>query len=329
MTITPTPNAWPFEDEMAAIDSEIATLQRAVDQAQASSAVAVSEVASARHAIRALISARAEILEKARLWDREAQLQRALAERQAAADRVRQALGAGGPLAAALKTALEDQLRPKLAIDPATGPALTDASDPDSLCRRVQTAEEDLGDAVVAAEYDGARAALQTAEEDYRSKADVAEAAWEAIHTGAQILQAKLQQLQGAYAEARRLVAAAADPTPGSGGDPDAVAVSAVEAGIAWKGFNDAYQEVLTATSPGTPAGAPDAGETALREAWITASTEAKDALAVLLSRHQRWAAARTAYEQRRALRPARKPEEQAAMVARVLAAYNPPPPAP
>lgn len=323
--MSPTPT-WPLDDEVAALDAQIATLQRAADQAQASSAMAAGEVAIARNAIRELISAKAEILEKGRLWERETQLQRALAERNAVADRVRQALAAGGPLPAGLKTALEERLKLKLNL--AATDALDDAN-PNSLRSRVQKAEDDLGDAAVAATYTTAEANLKAAEDNYKAKAEAAEAAWNAIQNGALTLQAKLQQLQARFDEAERLEAAAEDPTPGSGGDPAVVAASAVEAGIAWKSFNDTYQELIRGTTAGGSPGTPDDGETALRDAWSAASQQAKDALAEWLSRKQEWAAARNAYEQRQALRPARKPEEQAAMVASVLAAYNPPPPGP
>ena len=327
MTVTPpppTPNAWPLDDEVYAIEQQIADLQRTADQAQASSAVAASEVAIAQRSIRELSTIKAEILEKERLWDRTAQLQRALAERNAAADRVRLALAAGGPLPAGLKTALEDRLKPRLNL--ASSDALDDDADANSLKRRVQKAEDDLGDATVKANYTAAEANLKAAEDDYRAKADAAEAAWKAIQNGAMTLQAKLQQLQVRFDEAIRLEAAAEDPTPGTGGDPDVVAASAVEAGIAWKSFNDTYQELILATTAGASPGTPDAGETALRATWAAASDQAKDALAVLLTRKQEWAAARNANEQRQALRPARKPEEQEALVASVLNAYNPPP---
>ena len=324
--MSPTPT-WPLDDELAALDAQIATLQRAADQAQASSAMAAGEVAIARNAIRELISAKAEILEKGRLWERETQLQRALAERNAVADRVRQALAAGGPLPAGLKTALEERLKPKLNL--AATDALDDDADANSLKSRVQKAEDDLGDAAVAATYTTAEANLKAAEDNYKAKAEAAEAAWSAIQNGALTLQAKLQQLQARFDEAERLEAAAEDPTPGSGGDPAVVAASAVEAGIAWKSFNDTYQELIRGTTAGGSPGTADDGETALRDAWSAASQQAKDALAEWLSRKQEWAAARNAYEQRQALRPARKPEEQASMVASVLAAYNPPPPGP
>lgn len=325
--MSPSPT-WPLTDEVAAIDQEIAELQRAADQAQASSALAASEVAIAQKAIRELTTAKAEIQEKGKLWDREAQLQRALAERNIAADRVRQTLAAGGSLPAGLKTALEDRLKPKLKL--ASTDALDDDTDANSLKRRVQKAEDDLDDATINSEYTTAEANLKAAEDVYREKADAAESAWKAIQNGAITLQAKLQQLKPRFDEAVRLEAAAEDPTPGTGGGPDVVAASAVEAGIAWKSFNDAYQELILATTAGAPPGTPDAGETALRATWTTASNEAKDALAALLTRRQELAVARNAYEQLQALRPARKPEEQAAVVASVLTAFNPPPaPAP
>jgi hypothetical protein len=119
MTVTPSlssPNAWPLTDELADIDQKIADLQRTADQAQTSSAVAASEVAIAQKAIRDLSTAKSEILEKGKLWDRDAQLQRALAERKAVADRVKLALGARGSLAAQRKTDLETALKAKAGI---------------------------------------------------------------------------------------------------------------------------------------------------------------------------------------------------------------------
>lgn len=318
MTATPT---YPLIDEVAAIDQKIADLQRTADQAQTSSAVAASEVASAQKAIRELSTAKAEILEKERLWDRDAQLQRALAERKAVADRVRQAIGAGGSLAESLKSALEDRLKPKLKIA-ATTP-LT------ALNTAVQNAENALGDAGLKTAFATAESDLKAAESDYQAKADAADEAWLAIQNGARILEERLQVAQAQYAEAARLEGDARPPTPAAGATPAGpVLASAAEAGIAWKSFKDTFTLLQDGTKkPSTTPGVPDDGETALANDWRDASDRAKDALAVLLTRRQELALARNAYEQRQALRPARKPAEQAAMVASVLNAFNSPGP--
>jgi cephalosporin hydroxylase len=84
--------------DITAIDQTIQQLEREAAQAQTISSVSGSEAAIAQKAIRELTTAKAEILAKERLWDRDAQLQRALADRKAVADRVRLALGARGSL---------------------------------------------------------------------------------------------------------------------------------------------------------------------------------------------------------------------------------------
>ena len=325
MTVTPppsTPDAWPLDDELFAIDQQIAELQRAADQAQASGAVAASEVAIAQKAIRDLSTAKAEIQEKGKLWDRTPQLARALEERRRVAERVRQAIGAGGNLAENQKRALEDRLKPKFKINAAT-PL-------DDLNTAVEAAEDALGDADIKTDFDDAESAFKAAEVDYQAKAAAAEEAWLAIKNGARILEEGLQRAQAAYAEAVRLEAAAEEPTVASDGTEGPVLASAAEAGIAWKSFKDTFELLKGGTNPSTTLGQPDDGETELIAAWTDASDQAKDALAVLLTRRQALAVARNAHEQRQALRPARKPSEQAAMVASVLTAFNPlPPPGP
>jgi hypothetical protein len=324
MTVTPppaTPLVWPLDDELFAIDQQIADLQRAADQAQASGAVAASEVAIAQKAIRDLSTAKAEIQEKGKLWDRTSQLTRALEERRRVAERVRQAIGAGGNLAESLKRALEDRLKPKFKIDAAL-PL-------DDLNTAIEAAEDALGDADIKTDFDDAESAFKTAEADYQAKAAAAEEAWLAIQNGARILEEGLQRAQAAYAEAVRLEAAAAEPTVAADGTEGPVLASAAEAGIVWKSFKDTFERLKGGTRPSSTAGQPDDGETALITAWAAASDQAKDALAVLLTRRQALAVARNAHEQRQALRPARKPSEQAAMVASVLTAFNPPPPGP
>jgi vacuolar-type H+-ATPase subunit I/STV1 len=190
MTVTPSlssPNAWPLTDELADIDQKIADLQRTADQAQTSSAVAASEVASAQKAIRELSTAKAEILEQGRLWDRDAQLQRALAERKAVADRVRPVVDMGGSLDVS-KTALENRLKPKLKIAATTSL--------NALNTAVQNAENALEDAELKRAFASAQTALKAAESDYQAKADAAEAAWLAIQNGARILEERLQSSQ-------------------------------------------------------------------------------------------------------------------------------------
>jgi hypothetical protein len=325
MTVTPSlssPNAWPLTDEWADIDQKIADLQRTADQAQTSSAVAASEVASAQKAIRELSTAKAEILEKGRLWDRDAQLQRALAERKAVADRVRQAIGAGGSLAESLKSALEDRLKPKLKI--AAGGTLEglngDVLRAEAALEAEATSLTSLKRAFATAETN-----LKAAESDYQAKADAAEAAWLAIQNGARILEERLQVAQAQYAEATRLEGVAGTPIAASGTTPAGpVLASAAEAGIAWKSFKDTFTFLQEGTKKSsTTPGVPDDGEKVLAETWGNASQAAKNALAVLLTRRQELTLARNAYEQRQALRPARKPAEQARMVASVLTALN------
>ena len=310
MTVTPTPpstpNIWPLDDEMVAIDQKIADLQRTADQAQTSSAVAASEVASAQKAIRELSTAKAEILEQGRLWDRDAQLQRALAERRLAVSRVQQAIASGGSLDESLKTALENRLKPKFKITAATLVDLNTA---------VVNAENALRDAGIKTAFTSAESALKDAEADYQAKMALAEEAWFAIQNGARILDENLQKALAQYAEAVRLEAAAAAPIPAAGATPAGpVLASAAEAGIAWKSFKDTFELLKV-------------GESQLIGDWTTASTRAKDALAVLLKARQQLAVTRSAYEQRQALRPARTPQEMADMVASVLRAFNPPPP--
>lgn len=320
MTATPTstPGVWPLDDEVAAIDQQIADLQRTADQAQASSAVAASEVAIAQKAIRDLSTAKAEILEQGRLWDRDAQLQRALAERRLAAERVGPLVVMGGSLDLS-KTALEDRLKPKLKI--AAGAMLTKlvnaVRDEEDALEAELTSLTSLKGAFATAETN-----LKAAESDYQAKADAAEAAWLAIQNGARILEERLDVAQAQYAEAARLEGVALPPNTGTPAGP--VLASAAEAGIAWKSFRDTFDDLKRGTTKSAP-GVPDNGETELADAWSTASNLAKNALAVLLTRRQELALARNAYEQRQALRPARKPAEQARMVASVLTALNTP----
>jgi len=325
MTVTPpppsTPNIWPIDDELFAIDQKIADLQRTADQAQTSSAVAASEVAIAQKAIRELTTAKSEILEKGRLWDRDAQLQRALAERRLAAERVGPVVVMGGSLDMS-KTALEDRLKPKVkiastdmltkldgAVESAENALKAEATSLTSLKRAFATAETNL----------------KAAESDYQAKADAAEAAWLAIQNGARILEERLQVAQAQYAEATRLEGVAGTPIAASGTTPAGpVLASAAEAGIAWKSFKDTFTFLQEGTKKSsTTPGVPDDGEKVLAETWGNASQAAKNALAVLLTRRQELSLARNAYEQRQALRPARKPAEQARMVASVLTALN------
>jgi hypothetical protein len=143
-----------------------------------------------------------------------------------------------------------------------------------------------------------------------------------AIQNGGRILEESLDIAKAQYADAARLEGIALPPASGTPAGP--VLASAAEAGIAWKSFKDTFDDLQSKTTKPSPGG-PDNGETALAGAWNIASTQAKNALAVLLSRRQELALARNAYEQRQALRPARKPAEQARMVASVLTAFNGP----
>jgi len=324
MTVTPpppsTPNIWPIDDELFAIDQKIADLQRTADQAQTSSAVAASEVAIAQKAIRDLSTAKSEIQEKGKLWDRDAQLQRALAERRLAAERVGPLVVRGGSLGLS-KTALEERLKPKLKITAVTLDELNgfvlsaeaaleaEATSLTSLKRAFTTAETNL----------------KAAESDYQAKADAAEAAWLAIQNGGRILEERLDIAKAQYAEATRLEGVAGTPIAASGTTPAGpVLDSAAEAGIAWKSFKDTFTFLQEGTKKSsTTPGVPDDGEKVLAETWGNASQAAKNALAVLLTRRQELSLARNAYEQRQALRPARKPAEQARMVASVLTALN------
>ena len=199
----------------------------------------------------------------------------------------------------------------------------------DALNAAVVNAENALSDARIKTAFNDAVSACKAAEDDYQAKAAAAEEAWLAIQNRARFLEENLQKAQAQYAEAFRLEAAAGTPTPAAGTTPAGpVLASAAEAGIAWKSFKDTFELLKSGTF--TASGQPDDSETALKTDWTTASTLAKNALAVLLTRRQELAVARNAYEQLQALRPARKPEEQAAMVASVLTAFNPPPaPAP
>lgn len=322
MTVTPTPppstpNIWPIDDELYAIDQKIADLQRTADQAQTSSAVAASEVAIAQKAIRDLSTAKSEIQEKGKLWDRDAQLQRALAERRLAAERVGPLVVRGGSLGLS-KTALEERLKPKLKITAVTLDELN------GFVLRAEAALE--AEATSLTSLKGAFATAETnlkaAESDYQAKADAAEAAWLAIQNGARILEERLQVAQAQYAEAARLEGVAVPPNTGTPAGP--VLASAAEAGIAWKSFKDTFTFLQEGTKKSsTTPGVPDDGEKVLAETWGNASQAAKNALAVLLTRRQELTLARNAYEQRQALRPARKPAEQERMVASVLTALN------
>ncbi|MFN9624481.1 MAG: hypothetical protein ACK587_16870 [Cyanobacteriota bacterium] len=320
MTVTPAPLSTPgsLDDELEAVNAQIAILRRSADQARASSALAASEVAIAKKAIPELTTAKAEIEDKGRLWDREDQLRSALKARQAVAERVREALDTGGSLDETRKEVLEGKLKPKFKID---------ANTPlDALNSAVQTAEDALGDSALKSTLDTAQSNLRSAEDDYNEKASAAEEAWKAILNGARLLEDQLQQTQRRYEEAARLEGLAASPTPAAGTTPAGpVEPSAAEAGIAGKSFKDSYTQLKETTTPSSSAGQPDTGEKALRDDWNEKCAKAKDALALLLTRRQELTVARSAWEQRQALRPARKPEEQATMVASVLLAFNPP----
>ena len=307
MTATPT---WPLTDDVAAIDQKIADLQRTADQAQTSSAVAASEVAIAQKAIRELTTAKAEILEKGRLWDRDAQLQRALAERRLVAEQVRLALAPGGNLTVG-KATLETNLKPKLNREQ------TDLNDVDVEVDLADKIWKDLDKEKEDKFLNGTNSAtskLAAAEEDYATKAALAEKAWDALFKSARSLEERFllsqKQLEEAIAQT-----AAADP-PKDVGVParKVVARSAAEAGLAWKDFKDTYtamgQEINNQT---------------VDQAWVTTSEAAKDALAVLLTRRREFSEAQQQYEQRQASRPGRTPNEKADVVDAVLTKLNPP----
>jgi hypothetical protein len=315
MTVTPpprsTPNIWPIDDEVYAIDQKIADLQRTADQAQTSSAVAASEVAIAQKAIRDLSTAKSEILEKGRLWERDAQLQRALAERRLVAERVRLALAPGGILSVGLAT-LETNLKPKLNLAPTA--LLTDVGDEVDLAdKKWKDLDKEKEDRFLNG-TNSATSKLAAAEEDYATKAALAEKAWDALFKSARSLEERFllsqKQLEEAIAQT-----AAADPPKDEGLPPKkVVARSAAEAGLAWKDFKDTYTDIDQEIKNQT-----------VDQAWATTSEAAKNALAVLLTRRREFSEAQQQYQQRQASRPGRTPNETADAVDAVLKKLNPP----
>lgn len=323
-TPTPTPRVWPIDDEVAAIDQKITDLQRTADQAQASSAVAASEVASAQKAIRELTTAKAEILEKSKLWDRDAQLQRALAERKAVADRVKLALGARGSLATQRKTDLETALKAKAGI-PATGNL-------DAVFKAAKDVDNPrkTADNSVRAEWEQAATALAAAKLDYARKAEAAEVAWAAIQNSARSLEDQFNVAQQQLAEAEALAAAVALPST----TPIKLNPAAAEAGLAWKDYVDAFDGLVDATKAATAAGWTDKGEEDLVVAWSGAPgfrgarDAARDALAVLLEAQKTFAEKQQIHEQRQSPRPGRSASERQAVLTEVRKALTPAPPA-
>ena len=315
--MSPTPT-WPLTDEVAAIDQKITDLQRTADQAQTSSAVAASEVASAQKAIRELSTAKAEILEKERLWDRSAQLQRALAERKTVADRVRVALGAGGSLAAQRKTDLEATLKTKAGIA-ASGnlDAVFNAAKGVDVIRQND-------DNTARNEWQSAKAALANAKQDYDSKAEAAEVAWAAIQNSPRSLDEQLGKAQQRLAEAAGLTAATALPSPAP--TTPALNPAAAEAGLAWKDYVDAFDGLVDATKAATAAGRADKGEQDLVSAWESARDAARNALAVLLDAQKTLAEKQRTHEQRQFVRPGRSASERQAVLTEVGKALTPPP---
>jgi hypothetical protein len=316
MTVTPAPSpgVWPVDDEVAAIEQKIAELQRAADQAQTNSSLAASEVAIAQKAIRDLTTAKAEIQEKGRLWDREAELQRALAERKAVADRVRLALAAGGGLAAQRKTDLETALKAKAGIaESGNLDAVFQAAD--GIDKASSTADQTAESALKTA-----REALEQAELDYTRKARAAEARWSELQHSARILEELFNRAQQRLTAANALTAGLSAPT----GSPPPLNPAAAEAGLAWKDFTDAFDALTKSTE--IPAGASqDRGHTAAVGAWETARDAARNALAVLLKAQQSLAEAQRLQEQRQVSRPDRSASERQAALAKVREALSPP----
>jgi len=316
--MSPTPT-YPLTDEVAAIDQQIADLQRTADQAQASSSVSASQVAIAQKAIRDLTTAKAEILEKERLWDRTAQLQRALAERKAVADRARQALGAGGSLAAQRKTDLEAALKAKAGIDP--------TDNLDALFNAAKGADDTLqtDDNTARDEWQSAATALANATQDYDSKAAAAEVAWTAIQNSPRSLDEQLSKAQQRLAEADGLTAAVALPSPAP--TTPVLNPAAAEAGLAWKDFVDTFDGLTDATKPATVAVRADKGEQDLVAAWESARDAARNALAVRLDAQKTLAEKQRTHEQRQSVRPGRSASERQAVLTEVRKALTPPPP--
>jgi hypothetical protein len=316
MTATHT---YPLTDEVAAIDQQIADLQRAADQAQASSAVAASEVAIAQKAIRDLTTAKAEILEKEKLWDRSSQLQSALAQRKAVAERVRQALGAGGSLAAQRKTDLETALKAKAGIAP-TGNL-------DGVFNAAKGADVTIetADTTARKEWEKAATALATAKQAYATNAAAAEEAWAAIQNSARSLDEQLSLAQQRLAEAGGLTEGVEMPAPAP--PPPQLNPAAAEAGLAWKDFVDALDGLKDATTAATVSGPADKGEEDLVTAWESARDAARNALAVLLDAQKTVAEKQRIHEQRQAPRPGRSDTEREAVLTEVRKALTPPPP--
>jgi hypothetical protein len=311
MTATPT---WPLTDEVAAIDQQIDDLQRAADQAKASSAVSATEVAIAQKAIRDLTTAKAEILEKERLWDRTAQLQTALAQRKAVADRVRQALDAGGSLAAKHKSDLETALKVKAGIAP-SGKLDAVFNAAEGVDEALKTADETARN-----KWHSADVALATAKQDYASKAEAAEAAWGAIQNSARSLDELLSSAQKRLAEAGGLTEAV---IPAAAHSPVVLNPAAAEAGLAWKDFVDAFEGIKAVTK--LPGGdSLDKGEKDLVTAWESARDDARDALAVLLDAQKTAAEKQQIHEQRQAPRPGRTASEREAVLEEVRKALTP-----
>lgn len=318
MTVTPSlssPNAWPLTDELADIDQKIADLQRTADQAQTSSAVAASEVASAQKAIRELSTAKAEILEKGRLWDRDAQLQRALAERKAVADRVRLALGARGSLATQRKSDLETALKAKAGIA-ASGNlnAVFNAAKGEDVTRQND-------DNSARNEWQLAKTALANAKQDYARKAEAAEVAWAAIQNSARNLDEQFNVAQQQLAEAEARTAAVTLPPT-----PIKLNPAAAEAGLAWKDYVDAFDGLVDATKAASVAVRTDRGEQDLVTAWEAARDAARNALAVLLDAQKTLAEKQRIHEQRQSVRPGRSASERQAALTEVRKALTPPP---
>lgn len=305
MTVTPAPSpgVWPVDDEVAAIEQKIAELQRAADQAQASSSLAASEVAIAQKAIRDLTTAKAEIQEKGRLWDREAELQRALAERKAVADRVRQALASGGTLADQNKKDLEKDLISKAGIGP--------GGDLNAVFKAVKDADDlrQADDTKAKQEWQTAADNLAIARQNYASKAAAAEEAWAAIQNSSRQLATQLNAAQQHLEEAGDLTKAVESPVPLPA--TPKLNPAAAAAGLAWKDFVDAYDTLKATTGAPTATGRTDKGEEKLVSDWEKVRDEVRNALAVLLEAEKVCSIAQQAHAQRQAPRPGRSADER------------------
>lgn len=301
--------------DITSLDETIQQLEREAAQAQTSSSVSGSEAAIAQKAIRELTTAKAEILAKASLWDRNAQLQRARADRKAVADRVRLALAARGSLEERRKLDLTTALKAKAGIPPTNGnldAVYTAATSVDDARKTADTAARD---AVPVAARDLARKKLE-----YAEAAANAEAAWAAIQNSARSLDEQFNLAQQQLAEADALTAAVATPTA----PPLRLNPAAAEAGLAWKDFVVSFDELkrVTTISPGAST---DPVQAELERAWGNASLAAKNALAELLRAQKDFTEKQKKHELRQSARPGRSASERQEALVKVREKLTPP----